>query len=85
MAARLLFSAFLDFKSSQKTDICSQQPRTSSMQPFWIDEFIKLLLKICFSSHLDRILKNNFPSTFKKDIGLKSLMLIGSGLSDLGQ
>ena len=36
MAAILLSSAFLDFNSSQKTDICSQQPGTFSVQPFWI-------------------------------------------------
>ena len=37
-----------------------------------------------FLSRLDRILKNNFPSTFQRDIGLKSLMLFGFGLPDLG-
>ena len=53
------------------------------MQPFSIDEYFKLLLKISFSSALDKILKNNFPSTFKRDIGLKSLMLFGSGLPEI--
>ena len=54
------------------------------MQPFQIDEFIKLFLKTCLSSHLDRILKNNSPSRFKRDVGLKLLMLLESGLPDFG-
>ena len=85
MSAILLLSVFLDFNSSQTTSICSQQSGTFSMQSFWIDQFINLLLYIyMFLSRLDRILKNNFPSTFQRDIGLKSLMLFGFGLPDLG-
>ena len=84
MVAMLLFPVYLDFNLSQTTDKSSQQPGTFSIQSFWIDELIKLFLKICFSRGLDRILKNSFLSTFKRDIGLNYLMLFGSGLPDLG-
>ena len=40
-----IFFFFLDFNSSKATDKCYQQPGTFAMQPFWVAEFIKSLLK----------------------------------------
>ena len=54
------------------------------MVPFWIGQFITLLLNRCFSSRSDKVLKNNFLSIFKGNIDLKSLMLFGSGLPYFG-
>ena len=36
------------FKGDHTIDTCSQQPGTLSIQPFWIDELIRLLLVIMF-------------------------------------
>ena len=53
------------FKADHTIDICSQQPGTLSIQPFLMDELIKLLLVIiCFPSRFEIKLKNSFPSTF---------------------
>ena len=39
------------FKADHTFDICSQQPGTLSIQPFWTDVLIRLLLVIiCFTS-----------------------------------
>ena len=73
------------FKADHTIDICSQQPGTLSIQPFWMDELIRLLLVIiCFSSCFEIKLKNSFASTFKRAIGQKSLMLEGQGDLVLG-
>ena len=61
-------------------DMCSQQSGTFSMQPFCIVVFINLLLVItCCSIRLDTRLKINFPSTFIRAMGRKSLMFDGDG------
>ena len=72
------------FKADHTIDICSQQPGSLSIQPFWADELIRLLLVICFTSRFEIKLKNSFPSTFKRIIGRKSLMLEGQGGLVLG-
>ena len=73
------------FKADHTIEIYSQQPGTLSIQPFWMDELIRLLLVIiCFTSRFEIKLKNSFPSTFKRAIGQKSLMLEGQGGLVLG-
>ena len=73
------------FKADHTIDICSQQPGTLSIQPFWMDELIRLLLVIiCFTSRFEIKLKNSFPSPFKRAIGQTSLMLEGQGGLVLG-
>ena len=50
-----------------------------------MEELISLLLVMMwFSSLLETRLKNNLPSTFKREIGRKSLILIGLGGLALG-
>ena len=56
-----------------------------AIQPFWMDELIRLLLVIiCFTSRFEIKLKNSFPSPFKRAIGQTSLMLEGQGGLVLG-
>ena len=73
------FADWASFKADHTIDICSQWPGTLSIQPFWTDELIRLLLVIYFTSHFEIKLKNSFPSTFKRAIGQKSLMLERQG------
>ena len=66
---------FLDlasFRAAPTIEMCSQHPRTFSIQPFCTDLFINLLLFIkCFSRRLETKLKKSLPSTFSKGIGQK--------------
>ena len=73
------------FNADQTMDICSQQPGTFSIQPFWIEVLINLLLEIMWDSNrLEMRLKNNLPSTLTRAIGRKSLILDGFGNLVLG-
>ena len=55
------------------------------MHPFRIEALMNLLfLMIWETNRLDTRLKNNFPSTFIKDIGRKSLIELGLGGLFLG-
>ena len=85
MFAKEDFTDRASFKADHTIDICFQQPGTLSIQPFYTDVLIRLLLVIiCFTSRFEIKLKNSFPSTFKRAIGRKSLMLEGQGGLVLG-
>ena len=88
MSSQMFAKDFVDwasFKTDLTIDICSQQPGTLSIQPFWTVVLIRLLLVIIFlTSRFEIKLKRSFPSTFKRAIGGKSLMLEGQGGLVLG-
>ena len=81
MSSQIFAKDFVDwasFKADHTIDICSQQPGTLSIQPFWTDVLIRLLLVIIFlTSRFVIKLKKSFPSTFKRAIRWKLLMLEG--------
>ena len=73
------------FTADHTIDTCYQQPGILSIQPFGIDVLIRLLLVIiCFTSRFEIKVKNSFPSSFQRAMGLKSLMLEGEGGLVLG-
>lgn len=56
-------------RAAQTIDMCSQQPGTFSIQPFWSDVLINLLVLIMWASNrLDTRLNKSLPSTFNKAI-----------------
>ena len=73
------------FRACQTMERCSQQPGTFSIQPFWIELLMNLLLYIKWiSRRLEIRLKKSFPSTFKRAIGRKSESLVSDGVLTLG-
>ena len=85
MFAKEDFVDWVSFKADHIIGISCQQPGTLPMQPFCTDVLIRLcLVIICFTSRFEIKLKNSFPSTFKRAIGRKSLMLEGQGGLVLG-
>ena len=64
---------------------CSQQSGTFSIQPFWVELWMNLLLYIKWVSRgLEIKLKKSLPSTSKRAVGWKSKSLVSDGILTLG-